>query len=363
MKLKLFILFGILIAIFIFFQVTNTQSTPNNRVVIGSILPLSGDLSFVGTQMKKGIELAASEYQENEVKIIFEDDQTYNDVAAINAINKLININDSDIIFNVAVNTIKTLDPVLNDNGVPGIVLWDSNYTIYDLHGDIYGFGYSTEKTGKKMAQYAYSNLGVHKVAVITAQDEWSNIISDSFITQFQNLGGNITVQKIVSADEIDFRSILLQAKQLESEAIYFPLFPEPTIKAVKQARELGFETLLTGDGLIDISLETEGIYSTQTWVDDVDFSNKYKEYFDEEMDPVGLSFSALGYDAVHFVMLAVDRLHEQGKKITPANISRGMGFIEVSGITGVNSFKKTHITDKVQSITVVKNGKLEVVE
>ncbi len=342
----------------------NSNEKFNKTVSIGAILPLSGDLSFVGTQMQKGIELALSEYDKDEIKIVFEDDQTYNDIVAINALNKLIDVDKVDVVFNVAVNTIKSLDSTLEKNNIPGIVLWDSNKTIQNLRGDIYGFGYSTEKTGEKMARYVYRKLGIRSVAVITTQDEWSEIISSVFMEKFIGLGGNVTVQKRVAPDENDFKSVLLFAKNKKSEAVYFPLFsPEPTLKLAKQARELGFETLLTGDGLVDIGTDSEGVYSTQAWIDDAGFAEKYQNFFGEETSPVGLSFSGLGYDAVHFIMSVVENIVSQGKRITPENINDEIKNIEVRGVMGTTSFNKNNKTDRVQSITVVKDGRLEFVE
>ena len=355
-----------IIALFVFLIISNTirQKNPaQNTVSIGVILPLSGELGFVGSQMQKGIQLAVSEYEENEISVVFEDDQSFDSVVVIKALNKLINIDKVSVIFNASVNTVKSLDSVLKESGVPGMVLWDSNDTINDLKSTIYGFGYSTEKTGEKMAKYAYEELGVRNVTVVTAQDEWSEIISQAFINKFQDSGGVVAIQKRVSADENDFRTILLMAKEKRSDAVYYPLFPEPTVKLTKQARELGFETLLTGDGLVDISTDTEGVYSTQTWTDNTEFEKKYKNFFDETTDPVGLSFSGLGYDAVHFVMSAVKQVRDKGKPLTPENIKSNLNNTRTNGITGLNSFDKNNTSNKVQSITIVRNGRLELIE
>ena len=77
----------------------NGDISKNNPIKIGAILPLTGDLAFLGEEIKKGIDLGVAEYKDRgiNINVIYEDDQSLSLTASVNAANKLLNIDKVDV--------------------------------------------------------------------------------------------------------------------------------------------------------------------------------------------------------------------------------------------------------------------------
>ena len=351
-----------------YFLIGKKENTPSETIKIGVILPLTGDFAFVGEAMKKGVDLALDDYPNSGIKLIFEDGQLDNNMS-INALNKLVNEDNVTVVFNSVVNTIKTLTPVLKEKKIPGIVIWDSNKTIAGLGDYVFGMGFSTELAGEKMAEFAYNKLGVRKVSVVSAFNEWSEIISDAFITKFKSLGGTVDIHDKVNIDEKDVRVNITKIKQAQSEAIYFPLLSQSLNSLVKQSRDLGYKGyLLSADGFTDIDISNlgdyaEGIYLTNVWLSDPGFLKKYKNKYGAEADPISLSFTGMGYDVVKLVVEITDYLMDKEIQVNSENIAKNLIGFKIDGITGVAQFSKNRTTNKQEDMLIIKNGQFELVK
>jgi len=62
------------------------------EIKIVAILPLTGDLAFLGEEIRKSIDIAVDEARQEglSLNVLYEDDQSLSPVAAVNATNKLI---------------------------------------------------------------------------------------------------------------------------------------------------------------------------------------------------------------------------------------------------------------------------------
>jgi|SRR3989344_237860 len=361
---KVIIALAILLGLILVFQ--NRQADESSDTLkIGAILPLSGDLTYIGQEMQRGMELALEQNTTQDVTIIYENDQSLSITPAVNALNKLLNFDKVKVIFNAAVNSTKALDPMLSQKAVPGIVIWDSNKTIMDLGDYVFGMGYSTEATGADMAEMAYNKLGIRHISVITAFDEWSEIISRAFMEKFVSLGGIIDLQEKVELSESDLRVNITKIISKNSQAIYFPTFLQSLHSTISQSRDLGFKGhLLTGDTLSDADIGTlgpkaEGIYSAQPYLQDKDFLTKYKNRYGQEANAVNLAFVGMGYDAVNFILAIKNDLTNKNLPITSQNIRDHIVGFEFQGITGKTVFSPARISDKRETILQVKNGVL----
>ncbi|RIL09821.1 MAG: hypothetical protein DCC75_05710 [Proteobacteria bacterium] len=73
---------------------TANAEGPRATLKLGIILPLSGSISFIGDDMRRGIELAAKHAKHVNFELVFEDDKTANRVAAVSAANARSTIGD-----------------------------------------------------------------------------------------------------------------------------------------------------------------------------------------------------------------------------------------------------------------------------
>jgi len=166
----------------------------NDSIKIGAILPLTGDLAFLGEEIKKGIDLAVSEYKDKgiDINVIYEDDQSLSQVVAVNAANKLLNIDKIDVGLTMLVEESRSIAPIFNKKEIPLLLLWDSNNFIQGSGDYIFSNGFSTELAGESMADFAYNRLKIRTVAIIGHIDPWADIITRSFKDKFEIMGAEL---------------------------------------------------------------------------------------------------------------------------------------------------------------------------
>ena len=146
------------------------------------------------SQIKKGIDLAVSEYNDKgiDINVIYEDDQSLSQIAAVNAANKLLNIDKVDIGLTMLVEESRSIAPIFNKKEIPLLLLWDSNNFIQGSGDYIFSNGFSTELAGESMADFAYNDLGLRTVAIIGHIDPWADIITRSFKDKFEIMGAEL---------------------------------------------------------------------------------------------------------------------------------------------------------------------------
>ncbi|MCB0722162.1 MAG: penicillin-binding protein activator [Ignavibacteriae bacterium] len=79
----------------IYFLILRDDS--RNTIKIGIVIPQTGNLAYIGAQIRNGVELAKEEIGDTLIEVIFEDSKG-NPNSGISAVNKLISINEVDFL-------------------------------------------------------------------------------------------------------------------------------------------------------------------------------------------------------------------------------------------------------------------------
>jgi len=301
------LLIGVLIVANLLIFNTDAIIKDNSELVVGAILPLSGDFAFIGEEIQNGMKLAQEDSDLN-IRIIFEDDQ-FSPAVSVNAANKLINIDNIDIGLTVLVEEAKPIAPIFENSKTPLIVAWDSTEFIKESDF-LFSTGFSTELAGEKMAEYAYEDLGLSKIAIVSHNEPWSELISESFANRFQKLGGEIVLHNKHNLEDNDFRSTITKIKNADVEGIYMPLVAPTSINFLVQIKELDLDQqLLSADALIqdviDASEEaSEGIIFTNIYSEDTEsLRQKYIQKFDKE--PIDIAIVSFGFNGLNTIVNA----------------------------------------------------------
>ncbi|MFH1402148.1 MAG: ABC transporter substrate-binding protein [Patescibacteria group bacterium] len=326
---------GLIVAILVVWGIyTITQKpgepTATEPIKIGAILPLTGPYATIGEEVKKGIDLAAEDAKKQGLNFVlfYEDDQGMFGVGTVSAANKLIAINKINVAITFAIEEAKPIAPIFTKAKIPLVVGWDSNDDISDSSEYIFSNGFSTEKAGERMAEFAYNILSLRNVALISHIDAWAEIISNAFKNRFTELGGSVVFDEEYNINTTDYRTAIVKMKQSNPDGIYFPLIPINNAQFITQAYQLGLRVpMMTGDGLMrDIVQEVkeagENIYFTSMLADNND-----------------LALASAGYES--FEKIA------QAMTINPENIQKGL----------LNIIGESRIANREQKLYQVKNG------
>ena len=117
------------------------------------------------------------------------------------------------------------------------------------------------------MAQFAYNDLGLRRMAAIHDGDPYTTGLTGAFATAFEGLGGSVAVAS-VSRGDTNMTSVLTQIAADGPDGLFFPLFQEEGAHIVRQVGQIaGLEgvTLIGGAALLVSEFlaipESEGIY------------------------------------------------------------------------------------------------------
>ena len=364
-KKSLWITLAIVVAVGIgIYLYSQKQRSSSELIKIGAILPLSGDFAVFGEAINRGAMLAVDEAKQQgfNIQYISEDDHS-NAVGSTNAANKLVRTDNVDAAITATVQEVKPVAPIFESANIPLLATWDSNKYIKTAGKNIFTIGFSTEGAGEKMAVYARNSLKLSRVSVLAQKDEWSQLIASAFEAKFKELGGSVVVSEKLSPTQKDFRTVLAKIKSGGTEGIYFPFLPNTIAPFIKQADELGLNTIMmTGDSIspdevTQAGSPAENLYFTNLYADNIkSLTDKYKAKYGK--DPADMTFVSFGYDGVK-TLLAASEISKKDK----ISMSDAIRKVNIQGLDRSIKFDGKQYAEKLEHLYKVTSGEFVEVE
>lgn len=334
-------------------------------IKIGAILPLSGESSVYGQQIKEGIETALSSVNKN-IQIVYEDDRG-DKKEAVTAAQKLIQIDGVKAILGLMFSgEVLAVAPIAESNKVIIISPTASAVEISDAGDYIFRIWPSDTFEASKTAEFVVKNLGLKKVAVIYIEDDWGKSSKDVFVEKTQSMGGIITTIESYLTGANDFRTQLTKIRSLNPDGIYMLSHHKDGALILKQAKELGLKAQFIGQSpikqaeFLEIAGESaEGIiygimagYDPESGKESVEkFLNDFKSKYDK--DPGFLE--ALGYDSLKIVTIIMTECKNPSDATC---IKEKLYQIkDYYGASGLTSFDEYGDATKTIILKVIKNG------
>ena len=354
----------VLVIVWVLFGMGRKPVVQNQTITIGSVLPMSGDFAQFGEAINQGALLAVDEAKAKGIDVQYDnqDDQS-TAVGTANAANTLTSVLKVNGALTATVQEVKPAAPIFNGVGTPLLAVWDSNDFIKTAGSNIFTIGFSTEDAGKKMADYVFKNLGLKSAAVISQQDDWSQLIASSFANEFAALGGKVAFNESIQPTQKDFRTELAKIKSIGAEATYFPFLPGSIGPFLAQAKQLGVNsTFTTGDSMSPDEIATanggaEGLYFTNLYSDNgAALAVKYKaKYGQDPGDPI---FVSMGYDGMNTLIAAA-----QISKSQNISMSDALRQVNIQGTDYQIDFAGKQYSEKYERLYKVVNGQFVQIE
>lgn len=276
---------------------------------VAAILPLSGQLSKLGNNIRQGIELAFDslpQEQRQQLEIVFEDDQ-FQPENTIAAYRKLKSGGGVDAVFVAGSPPANALGPITEKDQVLLFALVASDPTI--ALGKEFSFIHwvTPAVLGEKLADEIQQRQ-FKRIAFIVAEVSGAIADGDSAIAALKGkgLGERIVYHQTFRKDDTDYRSALLQVKQKKADAVVAVIFPGALAAFAKQFRDLrvgaeliGMESFEDRDEVIASDGALVGAWYVNAANTTSEFSKDFQARFGE---PPGWG-AGNGYDAL--VLLA----------------------------------------------------------
>ena len=329
-------------------------------IVIGNVMPLSGEIATFGQSANNGVKLAIDEanaaggVKGRKLEIQVYDTLGKPEEAAV-ATSRAINQNKVTLLIGeLGSGGSLAVAPIAEANKVPAIspastnpkVTKDGNVT----RSYMFRVCFIDPFQGTVMAKFARQTLKAKRAAIIRdVGNDYSMGLADYFTKTFKDLGGEIVVDVSYKAGDQDFKAQLTKVKFGNPDLVYVPGYYTDVALIGRQAREIGVKAPLAGgDGWDSAKLYeiAQGAldggffsnhYSTENPSAVVQgFAKKYEAAFHAKPD----AFAALGYDAA---LLALDAMRRAGE-LTPAAVRDAIEqTATLQGVTGTMRLDADH--------------------
>ena len=306
---------------------------PDDPIVIGAMLSVSGATSFYGEDSLGGVEIAMNARDGmllgRDLELVVEDELCTAEGGQAAAQRMAADETLVGIIGTTCSGAAQGAMPILSEAGM--LMISSSNTsprltnTDTDAGGTYYPGYFRTAHNdlfqGAMGAQYAIEVLMAGKVATIHDGDPYTEGLAVVMAETFAELGGEVVFQGAVSKGDTDMTAILTEIAAAGPDVVYLPVFvPESEFLIAQGANTPGIEdaAYMTADGSFSATfaqntgMPAVGVAMTGPYVSG-DAYDAFLQTWDEEIGGTPPSgFHAHAFDAVNILMDAIEAVAEE---------------------------------------------------
>jgi branched-chain amino acid transport system substrate-binding protein len=346
-------LLGTLLAGVLLVQLGLNCSSTGNKIKLGLVAPLTGDVKTFGESTRNGFVLAVDEANAaggvlgRQIQPVIADDKN-DPTECTNAGSKLINQDGVKLIVgSVASKCSNPLSDLCQSSKVLMISTASTNPMVTKSAKGVrkdYVFRacFIDPFQGLVAARFALDNLKAQTAAVLYDNgNDYSKGLAEFFRNTFTKGGGRIVGEENYGQPDVDFSPQLTKVKLANPDIIFLPDYYQKVGLLAKQARQLGITArLLGGDGwdsplMTSIGGEAiEGGYFTNHYSPDdqrpevQEFVKKYQARYGERPD----ALATLGYDGARIMLESIKRANSDNPTQVRDAMAKMSDFPTVSG-------------------------------
>ncbi|MDQ7956288.1 MAG: ABC transporter substrate-binding protein [Rhodocyclaceae bacterium] len=340
------------------------------EAVIGVSLPMTGPKALVGRNYKQGVELAVSEINAaggvlgKPLEVVFQDDQGDNPNGAINAVNKLMQVDKVPVMIGphysvTQMATQKTYcnGKVISLTGGTSVAITHSgcNYVIRTRSDD--------DVQAKALIDYAQKELKAgEKTAIFYANDDFGKSGQARVVAQMAALGLKPVAVESHNPSDKDYSAQLAKLEKAGAQLVILWAHDTDAALILRQAKQFGLKfkfagAVLSEDAFLKLAgSAAEGAMSASYFVPTdpnpavQDFVRKYEAKFKMAPDV----WSATYYDAT---LLAAKAINE-AKSTDVDKVRAAFGQVQYKGLLADYKCDKAGDCNKQVNIVEIKGGK-----
>lgn len=322
-----------------------------DTIKIGIVASENGELRPWGIDSVRGAQLAVKEFNEagglngKMVELIVGDSSSKAEQGK-SAAEKLIGDGVIGLLGEVASGITQQIAISANEAGIPLVAIGATRPDITDVGEGIFRVCYTDDFQGPVMATFAFNELGLRRVAIITDKKQpYSTGLSNTFAAKFKELGGEIVTEQFYESGATQFGGQLTSVKAANPDGLFLSGYFNEVGPIVRQAREAGMSReavpVLGGDGWDSSDILNSGgeailggffcnhYNNAETRPEVVNFLAKWEA---EYGGVPGTTMGALGYDAAAVMLDALKRAADTSSTALQTALTETEGFAAVSG-------------------------------
>ena len=305
-----------------------TSATAFADVNIGNPMAVTGPIPDLVAAMAEAVDLAAAHvndqgglFTEGEAYNIIRADSACDAAAAVDAVTKLINVNNVSAIVGPVCSgaTIAQAQSVSIPAGVVTLSVSASSPDITSMEDGtdlVFRAAASDAYQGVALANLALDQ-GIEDIAVSYANDDYNAAIAAVFADAFTAGGGSITANEAHEPSKASYRAEVATLGATSDNLALFAYYGSGGITLMRNALETAaFETFIGADGMLaDTVIEQLGAenlgtttFTTSTPDESTDAFSAWKALADAAGIPASDPFVGNSYDATFMMALAIQK-------------------------------------------------------
>lgn len=340
--------------LFVLFPLISVTSSAyaDEVIVIGALLPLTGDLGYVGEDIRRGIELGLDEVnpQGAKLKMIYEDTR-HQTKDAVSGARKLLDVEHVDILISLW-DMSDPVAPIAEQKRVPHLCIrWNPHIAEKFEYTSTFETTYISYVASQIKLLKA---LGVKSVALATEEAQGWILAAAEFRKRAGDAGIEVFAEEQYPADTKDYRSIVTKLLAKNPDMIVTNAFQPGLDLLIKKIREQRPAQRITG------YFETYNPLSfveSMPFVAQNDVSVSFREIFKSKYGEEFKARAPHGYDLIRMISAIYEKA---GRKLSGKEfIDRFAKIKNYSGATGVLSANATKNIENEPVWMIVKDGKI----
>ncbi|MDO5718641.1 MAG: ABC transporter substrate-binding protein [Tissierellia bacterium] len=346
---------------------SSAESTGSgDKIKVGGLGPLTGDVAIYGVTATNGVKLAFEEINANggilgkEVEFVLYDEKG-DPTEAVTAYNRLVDEGIDALIGSITSKPTLAVAEVAKNDGIPMITPTGTQKNITEGKDNVFRTCFIDPFQGVILAKFAKNDLNAKTVAVISnTSDDYSIGVKDAFIKEAEAQGLEVVADEGYGASDSDFKSQLTKMVGLKPDVLVIPDYYKVVALITSQAREVGLESTFIGpdgwDGVLstldasNIDVVDDSYFTNHFSVkDEADNVKKFVESYKEEFGEEPSAFAALGYDTAYILKEAMEKAGSTDK----AAVVDAIKNIEFNGVTGKLRFDEEN--NPIKAVTIMK--------
>lgn len=301
---------------------------PDDPIVVGAMLVVSGAINYLGEDTLGGIELAllARDYSllDHEIELVLEDSLCTAEGGQV-AAQRL--AADPTVVGAIGTNCSSAAQgaiPIISESGL--VMIAPSNTSPSLTNSDIAAGGshlpgyFRTSQNGliegMRLAQFAMHALEAETLATVHDGDPYTEGLARAVADTFAELEGDVVFEGAVNKGDTDMSSILTEIAVRQPDVIYVPLFePESNFFAAQMTHVAGLENTIIIGGAASFSSSfpentgeaAVGIYVSGPLVSGDAYEKVLAQWVEEYGGDPPSGYHAHAYDATNLLLEALE--------------------------------------------------------
>lgn len=340
----------------------------DSTVVVGAVLPLSGEFAIYGEPIRRGIELALDEIQADgdhpyDLELRVEDSQG-DPERARELLRELYSAGAPAVIGGVTTREALAMVEVADGRDRALLSPSASSPRLTGISTNFFRVFPSDFLEGTKMGHFAVQTLDVETVVIAAAESQYAKGIQQVFQQEVQRNGAEVLEVIEYPRNTSDLGGVVDRIVTLSPDAAYLADYAGGLVALIQGLRSRGFEgqilttsSIATPEVLEQAGAAAEGVKFTQSNYDVNSEDPRIQHFvqqFQAKYDKTPDLYAAHGYDAMRVFAQAL----VEGEGRRPGAFWQGMrGISGFPGVTGPIQFDEQGDVQKFPRVYIIREG------